>query len=71
MKREWLKQTYPQGIGLGDIIKEYVDHKTNYTGLGDKENRLRIAELSLVLDYVFRFSATPTFPEKFDGSFTI
>ena len=61
--RDWLKNKYPKGIGLGHLIYEYVRIIEN--GHGSKEETLRAAELRAALDSLGNLPTTPVFSDEF------
>lgn len=65
-RREWLKNKYPKGVGLGDIIREYMvysDLSIRFPTHADYSTRK--SELSLLLNFIWEFKTTPTFSEEF------
>jgi hypothetical protein len=67
--RDWLKQHYPNGIGLGDLVREYVETiecaKISDNDRVANEFLLRSEEIRLVLNYLNYTKCTPTFSEDF------
>lgn len=65
-RREWLKNKYPKGVGLGDIIREYMEyHEFIRQFPTHADANLRKSELSLLLNFIWEFKTTPTFSEEF------
>lgn len=65
MKRTWLSKKYPGGIGLGDVLYEYLKNREKrsdvmeYTDL--KESTKRETELRFLLNSMYKLSYTPIF----------
>ena len=66
-RRTWLRELYPNGIGMGDVILELLSVSLSSTP--DEETQLRRLELHLILNHMNRLNITPIFPEKFDNKF--
>jgi len=62
-RRDWLRKTYPNGMGLGDLVREYCIYK--FERENTKENALRRAEITLALDCMGFHAETPTFSKEF------
>ncbi len=56
----WLSRRYPEGIGLGDVIREYVGYMVN-TVPGDEECNIRLSELTALMNFMHHMSVTPIF----------
>lgn len=73
--RDWLRNKYPKGIGLGNLIYEYTYavEQTNilYGTPSGREQLKRQSEIRLVLNYLYKLNSSPIFPDEFDGSFKI
>ena len=64
--RDWLKKQYPQGVGLGDLVREYVEIETNtYYRADEDEQKLRASEIIAFLNYLNKISTLPTFSDEF------
>jgi hypothetical protein len=64
--RTWLKDKYPEGIGLGDLVYEYVtvfENPNNGIRCNRAEATQRAMELKSVLNYLNYTKCTPTFSE--------
>jgi hypothetical protein len=66
--RTWLKDRYPKGIGLGDLVFEYVTvFETPNKGIrcDRAEAMQRATELKSILNYLNYTKCTPTFSDEF------
>lgn len=67
MKRDWLQKQYPDGIGLGDLIREYIEYmefNRQEGGPRMSESIRRETELRSMLNYMYKMNATPVFVEE-------
>jgi hypothetical protein len=58
-RRTWLCDLYPKGIGLGDLVRTYVDYELKKDKT-DEDHR-RIADLVLFMNYIYSSRNTPIF----------
>lgn len=63
-QRTWLKDKYPQGIGLGDLVRELIEVNSSGASTHD-ELAQRKAELIFALNCTRFYAETPTFSEEY------
>lgn len=68
MRRDWLEKIYPNGVGLGDLIRDYHDilHYVDELPTGSDayvENCKRCDDLNALLNYMYKINYTPIFTD--------